>query len=113
MAYVVARLTCKDNEFAYHVDARKVDAWVRLREALFLSLPYSFREGDVPAYGVEDEVKRAAEHCLYLGYAVARFHKVVNGVYNGQASANVGLEVILHVVLNSRFLQSAIQVDVA
>ena len=113
LLYLVASLAGEDDELAYDVRATEVDAWVGLAVALLLGAAYGLGERHVGGNLVEDEVQRAAEDGFYLQYLVARVAEVVDGAYDGQSGAHVGLVAEPDALVACRLLQLHVAVVVA
>ena len=88
----VAALACQDNEFAYHVLARKVDAGVGLAVTVLLCQMHGTAERNIGRQGVEHIIERATQHSLNFKHTVARATQVADGADDGQAGTHIGLE---------------------
>ena len=104
----VSRFARQYDELPYHVLPAQVDAWVGFAVTLFLGAPHGFRERHLCRYLIEYEIKRPAQHGLYLQYLVARITQVLYRTDDWQSGTHIRLIEELHSTLQRRVLQTAV-----
>ena len=104
----ITGFTRQNYQFADYILAAKVDTRVWFGITFLLSHLNGLAERNIRAYLVEDIIQCTAQHGFNLQYLVAAMDKVVNGIDDGQACADVCLKQIFHTALAGYLLQLTI-----
>ena len=88
----VTALTGQDDQLAQHILSAKVDTRIGLAVTLLLGQADGLAQRNIGTQGAEYEVERTAYHSLDLKDMVTAVYQVVDGVYNRQACAHIGLK---------------------